>query len=596
MPKNRPRSPADLDPGETSQSLLSSSEPQGLPSTIEAEAILQYPDNLMQELPTTQQAEEAILNDVDFFDLPEEESDGFLGFDAQDVDMNEDVNNNSSKRPLFSGSGEESDETNKKKKKKKKKKNSSKTIASSSSEGISTPPVFDGDIVVDTNTTPATVNITLQTNSSTPPTQTDTPIPRKNASIPQSNDASDIATVLESQIEENAEPIPEITQTETPKSNVILIRPTERSIQDGFFKNRVKIYRLLENSDFKKYGILETKPNLQRQIQVVKIENTTQIESLLQIKMLGEYEVDCYLPSTTVYKVGLIGPIEYDVEVEDLIELLQETGFSDSKAKRLVIGSKENRRESKTMKIWFKSDTLPENVTLMYQRFSVTPYIEKPWQCFKCQKFGHSAKFCKGKDICVICTGSHNYKDCPSKGDNTKRKCINCGGDHTANFSGCQKMIQEKEVQRMRINKNISYRDAVKLAKRQEQTNIQAAPIQQCTTQTENIHNKTNGNQTETSTHLTTWDNNTMTKFALCILDIFSSFQKTDNLSKKCSIITNAFSSHLNVEIDKTRFFNQIKPQIQKNTQQTTQQATSSQITNSRLPMPNSRRNDRPKL
>ncbi|KAF2343694.1 Zinc finger CCHC-type, partial [Trinorchestia longiramus] len=28
----------------------------------------------------------------------------------------------------------------------------------------------------------------------------------------------------------------------------------------------------------------------------------------------------------------------------------------------------------------------------------------KPWQCYKCQRFGHSAAFCRSAPRCVVCS------------------------------------------------------------------------------------------------------------------------------------------------------------------------------------------------
>lgn len=37
---------------------------------------------------------------------------------------------------------------------------------------------------------------------------------------------------------------------------------------------------------------------------------------------------------------------------------------------------------------------------------------------------------------CVKCLGNHYYKECPKQA-NTPPKCVNCKGDHPANFRGC---------------------------------------------------------------------------------------------------------------------------------------------------------------
>jgi hypothetical protein len=73
-------------------------------------------------------------------------------------------------------------------------------------------------------------------------------------------------------------------------------------------------------------------------------------------------------------------------------------------------------------------------------------------QCNRCQRFGHGALNCHAEPRCIRCSDSHASADCPLiKGkDGTILKkinpellvCVHCGGQHTANFSGCRKRIE----------------------------------------------------------------------------------------------------------------------------------------------------------
>ena len=57
-------------------------------------------------------------------------------------------------------------------------------------------------------------------------------------------------------------------------------------------------------------------------------------------------------------------------------------------------------------------------------------------QCFRCQSFGHKAEFCNLKEQCVKCAGLHNTRDCLKTRD-LPAKCVNCEGEHPANYRGC---------------------------------------------------------------------------------------------------------------------------------------------------------------
>ena len=49
-------------------------------------------------------------------------------------------------------------------------------------------------------------------------------------------------------------------------------------------------------------------------------------------------------------------------------------------------------------------------------------------QCFKCQKFGHSASDCKDELRCLRCAGKHTVKSCNELKE--RAKCANSGGSH----------------------------------------------------------------------------------------------------------------------------------------------------------------------
>jgi len=70
-------------------------------------------------------------------------------------------------------------------------------------------------------------------------------------------------------------------------------------------------------------------------------------------------------------------------------------------------------------------------------------------QCFNCQYFGHSSNFCRRPSKCVKCDQQHASKDC-TKPASSPPKCVNCGGDHPANFTGCpQYLLQLNHTQRI---------------------------------------------------------------------------------------------------------------------------------------------------
>jgi len=58
-------------------------------------------------------------------------------------------------------------------------------------------------------------------------------------------------------------------------------------------------------------------------------------------------------------------------------------------------------------------------------------------QCVRCQQYDHTRTYCNKRYACVKCGGSHNSKDCNKRRD-TPAKCALCGGNHPANYKGCE--------------------------------------------------------------------------------------------------------------------------------------------------------------
>ena len=62
------------------------------------------------------------------------------------------------------------------------------------------------------------------------------------------------------------------------------------------------------------------------------------------------------------------------------------------------------------------------------------PQIQ-PTRCYKCNRYGHTAKLCKNEITCAKCSNKHPTKEC----DSQIKKCINCGSDHYCFDKSCPK-------------------------------------------------------------------------------------------------------------------------------------------------------------
>lgn len=69
------------------------------------------------------------------------------------------------------------------------------------------------------------------------------------------------------------------------------------------------------------------------------------------------------------------------------------------------------------------------------QSHAADPPSRKPRQCWKCQRWGHSAlEGCSAGDVCRTCGGTHRSAACTNK---ETKFCANCRGPHAASSAKC---------------------------------------------------------------------------------------------------------------------------------------------------------------
>lgn len=95
---------------------------------------------------------------------------------------------------------------------------------------------------------------------------------------------------------------------------------------------------------------------------------------------------------------------------------------------------------------------------LLHHKIRIEPPHQKrdiP-QCSRCQRYGHTKKYCHLKPRCVKCTGDHATENCPRKERSDSVKCVLCSGNHPANYKGCAvyKELQQKKYPALRPMQN----------------------------------------------------------------------------------------------------------------------------------------------
>ena len=109
----------------------------------------------------------------------------------------------------------------------------------------------------------------------------------------------------------------------------------------------------------------------------------------------------------------------------------------------------------------FNQPTPPATLKVGFERCTVQPYVPSPLRCFKCQQFGHHQDNCSKTKVCAKCAKpDHQDTTCTSA-----VKCVNCIGEHTAYSKKFSRWITEKEIQRVRTERKISFPEVRKIVK-----------------------------------------------------------------------------------------------------------------------------------
>lgn len=198
----------------------------------------------------------------------------------------------------------------------------------------------------------------------------------------------------------------------------------------------------------------------------VRCANAGQMDKALKIKDIAKCKVENSGRVGTRKKDGKIGVITgvpLSVNMEELKKNIK--GAKILSVQRMKTKRDGVVKDSETVSIEFEEESVPKKVFLGFMSYPVRMFVPKPMRCFNCQRFGHTAKNCKRQKRCARCGGDHDYGLC---GSGISPKCCNCGGAHNVAFSGCEVMRRETNIQKIRVEKRITYAEAVKVTRERE--------------------------------------------------------------------------------------------------------------------------------
>lgn len=187
--------------------------------------------------------------------------------------------------------------------------------------------------------------------------------------------------------------------------------------------------------------------------------NNSEMKKMLEVQKLGKYKVLCNKPSSEIkYISGVIGPVDLDVDLEELRELANAEGNKILKMTRLPKFSRGKKEASQMIRVDYTETSLPDKLTLCYMSYPVMTYYPPPIRCYNCQRLGHMANGCTALKRCLVCGGNHDKSECNA----SCPKCPNCGGSHVASSGECSFIKNYKAIQKESLNNGISFGEARK--------------------------------------------------------------------------------------------------------------------------------------
>lgn len=185
----------------------------------------------------------------------------------------------------------------------------------------------------------------------------------------------------------------------------------------------------------------------------VQVTNTSDYRSVIKHLQNSNVAYHTYqLDEEKSTKIVLYGL--HDLPTDEVMEILKEENLQPTSIKKLQIRQKRYDDQAVYL-LHFPAGTISMNLlrTIPALDHCVVKwsYFSKragPMQCKRCQLYGHGANNCNRVARCNKCADDHNSSVCPltagssssdGKVPEHKLKCANCGGNHTATFSGCPK-------------------------------------------------------------------------------------------------------------------------------------------------------------
>ena len=217
----------------------------------------------------------------------------------------------------------------------------------------------------------------------------------------------------------------------------------------------------VEKAILGRYGTVKKVSKMRTGGLLVEAARATQARMILDTTCFMGVEVKASPHRSLNTSKGVIrdyGRDLYDMSEAEMVKELADQGVQG--VSRFILKKDDREIKTNTYFVTFSTSSPPEKLRIGYYFVEVKRYIPNPLRCFHCQEFGHSKKFCKKNLRCWRCgKEGHDGNDCSSE----SKCCVNCKGEHYSSSKTCPVWTLEKEIQRVKTEKNLPYGEAKRL-------------------------------------------------------------------------------------------------------------------------------------
>lgn len=274
------------------------------------------------------------------------------------------------------------------------------------------------------------------------------------------------------------------THTNTHMSNNVTSHPSQYIIQQLYNEhdkgpdytvimekeniNEITIGQTLKKENFA--SIKEIKKTNKNRLKVTLTDKKEANKIITSPHFSRILAIKSFIPKSFIISVGLVKDVPTNLSIDELLDCCRVQGdIVINKMERLNFYDKINKcyKPSTSIKIEFRSSTLPTEMILFYVRKQIEHFIPKPTLCRKCLRYGHVDKICRSSvRACNNCCMEVDHVFSPScmcmhcqRGCVALCKYCKCN-EHNTFTALCPFMKKQYEIKKTMIIKNVEFNEA----------------------------------------------------------------------------------------------------------------------------------------